>query len=214
MKAEYYSHYGSDNMVADAARVSFSKEASNYTEEQNAKLIRFLARHNHVTPFFHPQVTLRMQAPVPIRTQCFKSKIGFAENEESRRYIKSEPKFYVPEVFRSAPDGNIKQGSGGTHPNNGQWKCEYYEYCNRGMVLYKQMIDDRVCPEQARFVLPQGTEVEWFWTGSLAAYARFYNLRNDSHAQKEVQILSEQVGAIVKEIFPISWKYLTEQWEG
>lgn len=210
MKAEYYSHYGSDNMVADAARVSFSKEASNYTEEKNAKLIRYLARNNHVTPFFHPQVTLRMQAPVPIRTQCFKSKIGFAENEESRRYIKSEPRFYVPETFRSAPEGNIKQGSGETHSNNGYWKREYYEYCNKGMMLYKQMIEDNVCPEQARFVLPQGTEVEWFWTGSLAAYARFFNLRNDSHAQKEVQILSEQVGRIVSELFPISWKYLTE----
>lgn len=210
MKAEYYSHYGSDEMVADMARVSFNKQASNYTDEQNHGLIRFLARNNHVTPFFHPSITLRMSAPVPIRTQCFKSKIGFSENESSRRYIKSKPILYVPEVFRAAPEGSVKQGSGGKHEKSKEWKNEYIRSCQSAINIYEAMIEDGVCPEQARFVLPQGIEVNWMWTGSLAAYARFYKLRSDSHAQKEVQTLAEECAKIVQPLFPVSWKYLTE----
>ena len=208
MKVEYYSHMGDDNMVADMARVSFSKLASNYTPEQNGKLISYLARHNHWTPFGHPQVTLRCQAPVPIRTQCFKSKAGFVENEESRRYIKTTPQLYIPDEFRSAPE-NAKQGSGGKHSDSDGWLQVYIDQCNKSISLYSEMIDDGVAPEQARFILPQGVEVEWMWTGSLAAYARFYNLRIDNHAQKEVQYMAEAVDSILKGLYPVSWKALT-----
>ena len=211
MKAEYYSHSGSDDMVADMARVSFSKAASNYTPEQNEKLIRYLARNNHVTPFFHPSITLRMEAPVPIRTQCFKSKIGFAENEESRRYIKSTPKLFVPNEFRSAPEGSAKQGSGDTHPFSDSWKTTYEAVCGNAIWHYQKMIGAGIAPEQARLILPQGVEVNWMWTGSLAAYARFYKLREDSHAQKEVQDLAKEVADIIEPLYPISWKYLTEE---
>lgn len=102
IKAEYVDHMGSDNSITNAARVSFSKTAENYTPEQNTKLIKFLAREKHELPFAHTAVTLRCSAPVPIRTQCFKSKVGFVENEESRRYISSRPEFFIPESFRSA----------------------------------------------------------------------------------------------------------------
>lgn len=209
MKAEYYNHFGSDDMICDTARVSMARSADQYTPEQNAKLIKFLAREGHISPFHHPQITLRMQAPVPIRTQCFKSKIGFAENEESRRYISCRPSLYVPPHFRERPEGSIKQGSGGVHKYSDIWTAAYTDICHQAIDAYEQMIRDGVCPEQARFILPQGVEVNWVWTGSLAAYSRFYNLRADSHAQAEVNELAEQVGKIIEPLFPVAWSELT-----
>lgn len=160
------------------------------------------------TPFGHPQVMLRVKAPVPIRTQCFKSKIGFVENEESRRYISTIPELFIPDEFRSKPDGNKKQGSGSVHEKSEDWKAIYINICNRSIGIYDAMIYDGVAPEQARFVLPQGVMVNWIWTGSLAAYARFVNLRKDPHAQKEVKIVADEVDRIVNGLFPYSWKYL------
>lgn len=171
-------------------------------------LINFLASHGHWTPFGHPQITLVMQAPVPIRTQCFKHKSGLVENEESRRYIKSVPSLFVPKEFRCAP-ANAKQGSAGVHPDSETWKSIYWHTCNRAILLYGAMIEDGVAPEQARFVLPQGVEVSWYWTGSLAAFARVYNQRTDSHAQGEIQDLAREMGALIKPLFPVSWAALT-----
>lgn len=161
----------------------------------------------HWTPFTHTAITLRMQAPVPIRTQCFKHKQGFTENEESRRYISGSPDLYIP-LFREKAD-EAKQGSGGKHPEYRAWGDRYWEHCVDGIHLYEDMIDSGVCPEQARFVLPQGVEVQWIWTGNLASYARFYNQRTDPHAQKETQDLARMVGDIIEPLFPVSWKALT-----
>jgi thymidylate synthase (FAD) len=163
----------------------------------------------HWVPFGHPHITLRMQAPIPIRVQCFKHKVGFVESEESRRYISSRPEVYVPPHFRSKAE-NVKQGSGDEHPHSDFWLSEYQHQCNRSISMYEDMISDGVCPEQARFVLPQGCEVNWVWTGSLYAFANFYNLRSDSHAQKEVQELAEQVNQIIAPLFPVSWAALTQ----
>ena len=164
----------------------------------------------HWVPFGHPQITLRMSAPVPIRTQCFKHKIGFVESEESRRYIKSVPTFYFPEYFRKAA-ANVKQGSDDIpHERNDYWMASYQQTCDEGKDNYLAAIADGVCPEQARFFLPQGTEVNWVWTGSLYAYANLYNQRSDSHAQKEVQLLANQVDKIIQPLFPVSWAALTK----
>ena len=164
----------------------------------------------HWVPFGHPHITLRMQAPVPIARQSFKHKIGLVESEESRRYIKTEPEFYFPEYFRSAA-ANVKQGSKDEpHPRSDHWMDHYRDYCELGKARYLHAIEDGVCPEQARFFLPQGTEVNWVWTGSLYAFANFYNQRSDSHAQKEVQILAEQVNEIIAPLYPVSWAALTQ----
>lgn len=210
MKVELIDVMGGDARVVQAARVSFSKNYDQYTDEQNEKLIKYLAEHNHWTPFSHPQITLRCSAPVPIRTQAFKSKVGFVENEESRRYISSKPELYIPEYFRSKPKGSIKQGSGDKHPDSDLWLETYTTYCNTGIEIYMDAIEGGVCPEQARFFLPQGIIVNWVWTGSLMAYARFCNLRLGTHAQKEVQELARQVSDLIKPHFPISWRYLVE----
>ena len=164
----------------------------------------------HWIPFGHPHITLRMEAPVPIRTQCFKHKIGYVESEESRRYISSTPKLYVPESFRAKPEGSIKQGSAQTHESSAYWKTKYIQACEDMIEMYEHMIVDGICPEQARFVLPQGCEVNWVWTGSLYAYANFYNQRSDSHAQKEIQDLAEEVNKIIAPLYPVSWAALTQ----
>jgi len=233
MKAEYMDHMGSDLSVVNAARVSFDKESewlpsgsrNDYEgvvyqtinghpvnlSEADTKLINYLAKHDHWTPFAHTSVQLRMAAPIPIRTQCFKHKQGLVENEESRRYISSRPVLFIPDEFRSKPTGGAKQGSDGKHPSSGYWKTLYRAKCEAMIDLYETMIADGVCPEQARFVLPQGVEVNWVWTGNLYAFANFYNKRKDSHAQKEIRDLADCVGAIIQPLFPVSWKALTNE---
>lgn len=163
----------------------------------------------HWVPFGHPHITLRMQAPIPIRVQCFKHKIGFVESEESRRYISSRPELYLPDHIREAAP-SVKQGSAGKHPRNAYWLAQYWAVGNQMINFYEDAIKDGVCPEQARFLLPQGCEVNWVWTGSLFAFANFYNQRSDGHAQKEIQELAEEVNQIIKPLYPISWAALTD----
>ena len=180
--------------------------------EEFARNLYSEIRHQatHWTPFAHTAITLRMKAPIPIRTQSFKHKQGLVENEESRRYIKSVPEIFIPE-FRSKPEGSIKQGSGGLHPDNTLWKGVYKEHTDNSVQTYLNMIEEGIAPEQARFILPQGAMVNWVWTGNLLAFANFYNKRSDPHAQKEIQELAEMVKTIIEPLFPISWKALTKE---
>lgn len=163
----------------------------------------------HWVPFGHPHISLRMQAPIPIRVQCFKHKVGFVESEESRRYISTTPEVYMPDAFRCAA-ASVKQGSAGVHDNSDEWLSVYENHCADAIYLYEDMLKAGICAEQARFVLPQGCEVNWVWTGSLYAFANFYNQRSDSHAQKEIQKLAAQVDAIIAPLFPVSWSALTQ----
>lgn len=209
-KVTYIDHMGSDDSVVNAARVSFANQGDDgRTLEQNEKLIRYLAKHNHWTPFAHTSITLRMTAPIPIRTQCFKHKVGLSENEESRRYVS-----YTPEVFKPAwreLAENKKQGSGGEMSNVRSSGIDYlYDNAiNLAIETYEKMLKQGVAEEQARFVLPQGCLVNWYWTGSLAAFARFYKQRSDTHAQKEIQELASMVSEVIQPLYPLSWYYLT-----
>ena len=163
----------------------------------------------HYVPYCHPHITLRMKAPVPIARQLFKHKIGFSESEESRRYVSHKPEYYVPDFFRSAA-ANVKQGSGDAHPKSDFWKTHYQIRCEKAIQTYEDMIVDGVCPEQARFVLPQGVEVNWVLTGSLYAFANLYNQRSDSHAQKEIQDVAHMIDDIISPLYPVSWQALTK----
>ena len=163
----------------------------------------------HFVPFAHPHISIRMQAPVPIARQAFKHKVGFLESEESRRYISSRPELYVPGAFRASAV-NVKQGSGDTHPKSESWLEHYKSMCFASIQSYEEMIAEGICPEQARLILPQGVEVNWLWTGSLYAFANFYNQRSDSHAQKEIQLLAQEIDQIISPLFPISWAALTK----
>lgn len=209
MSVEYIDHMGSDDSVVRAARVSFDKSPELYTAEENARLIAYLARHGHEIPFAHTAITLRVRAPVAVRAQAFRHKVGFVESEQSRRYISSTPGFFVPE-FRAKAE-NVKQGSGELLDDEKREKLRetYVAFMQGAQIIYHSFLDMGVAPEQARFLLPQGMMTEWVWTGSLLAFARFYRLRSDAHAQKEIQDLAHEVGAIIADLFPVSWKALT-----
>lgn len=216
-RAEEYTEEQNHNLIKYLARGMTSKDWDTLMEEllnieskDDAEALAVHLRNipEHWVPFGHPHITLRMQAPIPIRVQCFKHKVGLVESEESRRYISSKPEYFIPEYFR-AKAANVKQGSGDIHPNSQAWKDAYIAQCNDSIALYEEAIADGVCPEQARFILPQGCEVNWVWTGSLYAYANFYNQRSDSHAQKEIQELAEQVNSIIAPLYPVSWAALT-----
>lgn len=172
-------------------------------------LHRWRSTPEHWVPFGHPHITLRVSAPVPIRTQCYKHKIGMVESEESRRYIKSRPVLYIPEYFRATAE-NVKQGSSDEpHQRDSHWMEKYTIKATEMIDLFEEAIADGICPEQARFFLPQGVEVNWVWTGSLYAFANFYVQRSDHHAQKEIRVLAEQVSEIIEPLFPVSWAALT-----
>ena len=211
MKVEYISHLGTDNTIVDAARVSFNKQASNYTDEQNARLISYLARHNHFTPFTHPQITMRETVPIFVARQRYKHQIGFTYNEVSRRYVDDTPEFFQPEAWRNRPEGSVKQGSGNNiHPNQLQWNTAYQGLLDRAEGVYREMISSGVAPEQVRMVLPQSMYTSYWVTGSLAAWARGYKQRSDSHSQQEIQQLASQWDQIIRPLFPISWETLTK----
>jgi len=207
---QYVSHMGDDLTVVNAARVSFNKESTEFSGKDE-KLIQYLAKHKHWTPFAHPQITLRVKAPISIRTQLFKHKQGFVENEVSRRYVTDEPEFYIPQ-WRSKPTNGAKQGSedfiDNDAVNDGLTEL-YAESVKTAHAHYNFLIGSGVAPEQARFILPQGTYTEWWWTGSLAAYARVYALRSDPHAQWEVRQYAEAISFLIEPLFPVSWKALT-----
>lgn len=236
MKAEYISHMGDDLMVVNAARVSFDKESKlervpvgdeygSYYEdlsERDTKLIRYLASHNHWTPFSHPQITLRETVPIFVARQRFKHMVGFTYNEVSRRYVDSEPEFFTPEVWRKRAE-NKKQGSTDeavvilrsrilrSRMHGDQTVHDAVERLNyHALELYQEMLDRGVCPEQARMVLPQSMYTSYYVTGSLAAWARFYNQRTDEHAQTEIRDLAVQCGRIIGPLFPVSWGALTD----
>ena len=217
---DYIDHMGSDLMVVNAARVSFAKESSwDYTDsafpsnslpEKDQKLIAYLAKHKHWTPFAHPQISLRIKAPIFVRTQLFKHKVGFTENEISRRYVDYEPDVYTP-FWRSAPTDGAKQGSSGFMDHVKPLTELYENHVDDAIDVYKELLSQGVAPEQARAVLPQGAYTEWYWTGSLSAYARVYKQRIDSHAQWEVQKYADAIGKIIEPLFPVSWKAHTTE---
>ena len=217
---QFVSCMGDDLTVVNAARVSFNKESEweevnhegdGILSEKDIKLIRYLAKHKHWTPFAHPQITLRIKAPIFIRTQLFKHKVGFVENEVSRRYVSDPPSVYFPR-WRGKPTNGAKQGSEDFMNIDDDYNLvnRHYEMTVREALLtYDELLKRRVAPEQARSVLPQGTYTEWWWTGSLSAYARVYHQRSDSHAQWEVQQYAHAIGQIIEPLFPESWKVLT-----
>lgn len=215
MEAEYIDHMGTDLTVVNAARVSFDKESDwevdwndglvGKVSEKDRKLIQYLAKHKHWTPFSHPQITLRYTVPVFVARQEFKHIVGFTRNEISRRYVDDAPEFYEPKSWRSRPEGSIKQGSGLDVDAQNQFDWLYKEGCGTMREIYFQMIESGIAPEQARMVLPQGMYTSYYVTGSLAAFARMVKQRTDDNAQVEIQELAKQVSDIIQPLFPESW---------
>ena len=207
MKAEYISHMGDDLTVVNAARVSFDKESAEVSYS-DTKLIKYLASHGHWTPFSHPQITLRYTVPIFVARQEFKHIVGFTRNEVSRRYVDGTPEFYMPEVWRSRPEGSVKQGSGSEPMDSEYWHGHYTNYLSFCQSMYSAMLIDGMAPEMARMVLPQSMYTSYYITGSLAAFARMVKQRTDSHAQVEIQELSRHVSEIIEPLFPVSFAAL------
>ena len=217
---EYVDHMGDDLTVVNAARVSFDNHKEKF-DDSDEKLIKYLVKHNHWTPFAHPHITLRIKAPISIRTQFFKHKQGFVENEISRRYVDFEPEFYHPK-WREKPSDGAKQGSkgwlecieGGGETSGGFTTFplyrDYEHFMKEATKVYEDLLAHNVAPEQARFVLPQSMYTEWYWSGSLAAFGRFFKLRSESQSQWEIQQYALNIGNILAELFPVSWKYLVD----
>lgn len=220
MKAEYIDHMGTDLTVVNSARVSFDKESdwdNNHLpypkdryklSEKDQRLINYLASHNHWTPFSHAQITMRETVPIFVARQRFKHMIGFTYNEVSRRYVDDEPEFFTPKYWRKRAE-NKKQGSS-DEVFEGDYYHEYVDRVNElAMRCYTDMIKDGIAPEQARMILPQSMYTSYYVTGSLAAWARAYNLRSKPDAQAEIRDLADNWNEIIEPLFPHSWKALT-----
>lgn len=231
MEVSYRYHSGSDLEVVNAARVSFNKEstwewwaqdgrgpvdASSHWDgdffniqklsDKDAKLISYLAKHNHWTPFAHNSITLRIKAPIFVARQAGKHQVGLVWNEVSRRYVDEEPEFFFPKEWRGRAE-NAKQGSSGIVELK---MCNAHGPVNYCLEIYTQMLKEGVAPEQARMILPQNMMTEWIWTGSLAAFTRICKLRLDPHSQQEIQELAGMIKEVVEPLFPVSFAALME----
>ena len=211
---ELLSHDGTDNSIANTARVSFAGNdwlelPDGYTTGERDGLIKYLANHRHMTPFRHNSISIRCTAPIFIARQLGKHQAGLSWNEVSRRYVKVDVEFHTPEAWRAAPEGSIKQGSAGVSEHNAQLKLEYGDFCREMLAYYDSMIKNGVAPEQARMVLPQSMLTTWVWTGNLLAMAHIYNERIAPGAQLEVQEFAKALDKVIRPLFPVAWDALT-----
>lgn len=200
---------GNDLTVVNAARVSFDKESNwepttSQLKAEDVKLINYLAKHNHWTPFGHVQISMRVKAPIFVARQLVKHQVGLVWNEVSRRYVKGDVEIYLPNAFRLAPEGSIKQGSSSETTTAFVPRCE--DLLEETLSLYETMLTAGIAPEEARMILPLSSYTEWIWTGSLMAWIRIAKLRCDSHAQSQTQAYGKAFGNIVKLLCPVSAK--------
>ena len=214
IKATYVDHMGSDLSVVNAARVSFGKKSDwEYQDsqtmrltERDTKLIKYLAKHKHISPFGHAFASFHIKAPIFVARQLVKHKF-LRWNEISRRYVDDEPEFYDPDVWRGR-SADKKQGSDGAL----DWDHEPYAH-ERCLANYNFMLGCGVAPEQARMVLPQSTMTEWYWSGSLDAFADMCRLRCKEDTQYESRLVADQVSTIMQDLYPVSWSALMGETE-
>ena len=201
MKVELIDVMGNDLSVVNAARVSYAKVKEEF-DKSDEKLIKYLAEHNHWSPFGHCSMQFHIKAPIFVARQLVKHQVGLVWNEVSRRYVDDEPEFYIPKEWRLKADDK-KQGS----------SDETIEYNIEGSIMFvKQTYDNLlkagVAPEMARMILPQNLYTEWYWSGTLMAFARVCNLRCAKDTQWETQQIANLIHYEAKQLFPTSWKYL------
>jgi len=213
IKVTYINHMGNDLSVVNAARVSFGKESKMRITDHifgveelravDANLISYLAKHHHKSPFNHAFATFHVKAPVFVARQLQKHEY-MPWNEISRRYVDSEPEFYQPDVWRGR-SADKKQGS------EGEVDVNMSSYKSRMLDLvrhYSKLVDMGVAPEQARMVLPQSMMTEWYWSGSLYAFAKMCGLRLKPDVQAETRYVAEEIEDNMVELFPVSWTAL------
>ena len=222
MQVQLTDKMGSDLTVVNSARVSYAKQSEfedvyvehgkfeTYEKKLSAKdekLIAYLAKHNHWSPFAHCSLQFRIKAPVFVARQLVKHQVGLSWNEVSRRYVDDAPEFFEPTEWRGRPI-NSKQGSDGVVETDNEY---YSRYINGCKVYYHLLLNQGVAPEQARMVLPQSMMTEWYWSGTLYAFARVCNLRCKSDTQKETQDVANAIALHCSKEFPISWSHLIDK---
>ena len=211
---ELLDHFGDDLTVVNAARVSFDKESYELTDG-DGKLIRYLAKHDHISPFFHPQIRLRIKMPIFVLREYFRHNIGLSRNEVSRRYVDFTPECWVPlpDEIRER-DPKAKQGSKASAVDESDVAWQLMDdQVNSSIKTYEQLLSIGVAPEVARAILPQSMYSLVYETGSLSAYARICNLRLDPTAQKEIRNYATAIHTIMKDLFPVSWDALSSQFK-
>ena len=197
---------GTDLSVVNAARVSYSKTKDVF-DAKDEKLIKYLAEHEHWSPFAHASMQFRIKAPIFVARQLVKHQVGLVWNEVSRRYVDFPPEIYRPDAWRGRPV-NSKQGSDGTVELGQTIDHNLETTMESCLILYNTMIEKGVAPEQARMVLPQSMMTEWYWSGTVYAFARVCNLRCKPDTQKETQEVANEIDKLAREAFPHSWKHL------
>jgi len=220
IKATYVNHMGDDLTVVNSARVSFGKKrnALGYSQiegqaripvlhDRDIGLINYLATHKHTSPFGHCFASFHIKAPVFVARQLVKHKF-LRWNEISRRYVDYEPEFYSPTDWRARSEDK-KQGSGDTIDVDLQRDIGFYN--KESSEYYEHLLQEGVAPEMARMVLPQSMYTEWYWSGSLDAFADMCRLRCASDTQVETRQVANQISKEMNQLFPISWKALTEE---
>jgi thymidylate synthase (FAD) len=198
ISVELIGHYGSDWDVCNAARVSFHKNADEYCRADNEKLIKYLAKHGHYSPFNHAFLSFRVKAPIFVARQLVKHKF-LPWNEVSRRYVDDEPEFYCPPKLRARAD-NVKQGSSDVE----EYTAAPFVIAKACLEEYQYLIDSGFAPEEARMVLPLNTMTEWVWSGTLGAWLDMLKLRLDPHTQEETRTVAAGILVHVSTLFPIS----------
>jgi len=199
IKVTYIDHMGSDLSVVNAARVSFGKTSKTMTDG-DVKLIKYLAKHKHMSPFGHAFASFHVKAPIFVARQLVKHKF-LRWNEISRRYVDDTPEFYEPDQWRGR-SVDKKQGSNGVVNLTGDY--DDWTYNQSCLAMYNDLLEDRVCPEQARMVLPQSTMTEWYWSGSLDAFMDMCNLRCKLDTQYETRLVAEYIQSEMIKLFPVS----------
>jgi len=212
IEATYIDHMGSDLSTVNAARVSFGKQSDWQQESKGEppqlsakddKLVGYLANHGHFSPFGHATATFHVRAPIFVARQLVKHKF-LRWNEISRRYVDDEPEFYKPDVWRGR-SADKKQGSEGVVKLYGVAEQIVDDYAAEALTAYQVLLEAGVAPEQARMVLPQSTMTEWYWSGTLFAFAKMCNLRCTGDTQLETRLVANQICDKMRELFPVSW---------
>jgi thymidylate synthase (FAD) len=206
ISATYLKHMGDDLDVVNAAKVSFAKESKEF-DDNSVRLIKYLAKHKHMSPFGHCFASFHVKAPIFVARQLVKHKF-LRWNEVSRRYVDDEPEFYVPDVWRGR-SADKKQGSDGVVKLEGVDEQIVDDYAAEALTAYQVLLEAGVAPEQSRMVLPQSTMTEWWWSGSLDAFADMCNLRCKPDTQLETRLVANQICDKMRELFPVSWQALT-----
>jgi thymidylate synthase (FAD) len=207
IEVTYEHHGGTDLATVNSARVSFNKR-SDELSKKDAKLVSYLSEHKHTSPFNHAYATFRVKAPIFVARQLVKHEY-LPWNEVSRRYVDDEPEFYVPDVWRGR-SADKKQGSEGIVKLEGVDEQIVDDYTAEALTAYQVLLEAGVCPEQARMVLPQSMMTEWWWSGTVGAWAKMCSLRCKPDTQLETRIVADKISDKMGELFPVSWSALKD----